>query len=143
MDFKEKHLVGGDKLAVKRYILDELHAYGNVIDLEEDPFEEISPKVKSAEWLVEERNGDLLGKISFLLSAPLTDQELIDLKNWTIDQNSDGFGESFEQTEVPINSYCLGLPRGINCPSCLVSFYDGKETIYTERELEQLTGSSY
>lgn len=57
----------------------------------------IEDKLVYAEWSVETRNGNLYGKISCCFRESLTDEETERLKRTITGQNSDGFGESFEQ----------------------------------------------
>lgn len=57
----------------------------------------LKDKLVSAEWTVEERNGELYGCVNVRLREVLTEEEEESLKDWIVGQNSDGFGESFEQ----------------------------------------------
>lgn len=57
----------------------------------------VKDKLVSAEWTVEERNGELYGCVNVRLREVLTEEEEESLKDWIVGQNSDGFGESFEQ----------------------------------------------
>ena len=57
-------------------------------------------KLLSAIWDVETVNGTVYGCIHIKLSEPLTAEEKEDLRDGLIGQNSDGFGEGFEQRPV-------------------------------------------
>ena len=57
-------------------------------------------KLLYAEWGVENRNDRLYGKISCYFSAPLSTEETERLKDAITGQNSDGFGEGFEQCGI-------------------------------------------
>lgn len=59
-----------------------------------------SEKLRSADWDVERRNGELYGCITVQTAGPLTEDEEQDLKQWISGQNSDGLGEGFEQREL-------------------------------------------
>lgn len=57
-------------------------------------------KLLYVEWGVENRSGRLYGKISCYFSAPLCAEETERLKDAITGQNSDGFGEGFEQRGI-------------------------------------------
>ena len=57
-------------------------------------------KLLYVEWGVENRNDRLYGKISCYFSAPLSTEETERLKDAITGQNSDGFGEGFEQCGI-------------------------------------------
>lgn len=57
-------------------------------------------KLLYVEWGVENRNDRLYGKISCYFSAPLSTEETERLKDAITGQNSDGFGEGFEQRGI-------------------------------------------
>lgn len=57
-----------------------------------------------AEWTVENRNGNLYGKISCYFREPITEEETERLKDTITGQNSDGFGEGFEQHPIRVDS---------------------------------------
>lgn len=59
--------------------------------------------ILAVEWDVEEIRGTLYGCIHVDLAAPLTVSEQAELKEWLTGQNSDGFGEGFEQREIEID----------------------------------------
>ena len=60
----------------------------------------ITDKILYAEWAVEEKSGKLYGKISCYLNETLTTEETERLKHAIDGQNSDGFGEGFEQCGI-------------------------------------------
>ena len=60
----------------------------------------ITDKILYAEWTVEEKSGKLYGKISCYLNETLTTEETERLKHAIDGQNSDGFGEGFEQCSI-------------------------------------------
>lgn len=64
--------------------------------------ENLEDKLVSAEWTVEERNGELYGCVNVRLREVLTEEEEESIKDWIVGQNSDGFGESFEQ--IPLET---------------------------------------
>ena len=57
-------------------------------------------KLLYVEWGVENRSGRLYGKISCHFSTPLSAEETERLKDAITGQNSDGFGEGFEQCSI-------------------------------------------
>ena len=57
-------------------------------------------KLLYVEWGVENRNDRLYGKTSCYFSAPLSTEETERLKDAITGQNSDGFGEGFEQCGI-------------------------------------------
>ena len=63
-------------------------------------FDELKDKLTSAEWTIEERNGEVYGKVDCKLRSPLVGDEEFALKSWIEGQNGDGFGEVFEQQPV-------------------------------------------
>ena len=66
-------------------------------------------KLVSAKWGVESRNGQLFGRIECSLKEPLTDSETKILKKWIAGQNSDGFGEGFEQQTIKTEDAEIGV----------------------------------
>lgn len=62
--------------------------------------DELQGKISSVVWGVEEMNGHLVGKIDCTFTEELTDAETECLKEWIVGQNSDGFGEGFEQRPI-------------------------------------------
>ena len=57
-------------------------------------------KMLSARWGLVEMDDTLYGKVDFRLREPFTDEEKQRVKQWVTGQNSDGFGEGFEQREL-------------------------------------------
>ena len=87
----------------------------------------IEDKLVYAEWSVETRNGNLYGKISCYFRESLTDEETERLKRTITGQNSDGFGESFEQHPVRVDS-----------DDIYVSFWDDKDYfLKTSSEMDE------
>ena len=64
----------------------------------------IEDKLVYAEWSVETRNGNLYGKIFCYFREPITEEETERLKDTITGQNSDGFGEGFEQHPIRVDS---------------------------------------
>ena len=60
----------------------------------------IKAKLVSAKWSVESYRGRLFGKIECSLKESLTDAEAGILTDWITGQNSDGYGEHFEQRPI-------------------------------------------
>lgn len=57
-------------------------------------------KLKSMKWGVENIRGELFGCIKVELTAPLTESEKEELTDFISGQNSDGWGEGFEQHPI-------------------------------------------
>ena len=89
----------------------------------------IKEKLVFAEWGVEERRGMLYGKIDCYLTEALTPEETERLRDAVSGQNSDGFGEGFEQREIPIDEGDL-----------YVSYWHSGDDyfLYTEDEMNEL-----
>lgn len=60
----------------------------------------VRAKLLSTDWTVEQRGQAVFGQVDVRLTAPLTEVETESLKNWIAGQNSDGFGEGFEQSPI-------------------------------------------
>ena len=60
----------------------------------------VKAKLVSAKWGVETYRGRLFGKIECSLKEELTDAETEILTDWISGQNSDGYGEHFEQQPI-------------------------------------------
>ena len=60
----------------------------------------VKAKLVSAKWGVEAYRGRLFGKIECSLKEELTDVETEILTDWISGQNSDGYGEHFEQQPI-------------------------------------------
>lgn len=91
----------------------------------------LEDKLLFAEWNVEEINGTLYGRIDCYLTEALTDDETKRLKDAVTGQNSDGFGENFEQSEICTDEGSL-----------YVSFWncDGRYFLYTDDEMNAYLG---
>lgn len=88
----------------------------------------LGKKVIYAVWGVEEINEELYGKIDCYLSETLNDEETEKLKDTLIGQNSDGFGESFEQRPVTVDDGDL-----------YISFWNSGNDyfLYTDSEMDE------
>lgn len=60
-------------------------------------------KVTSLYPSVETINGELTGVMIAWVKEPLTDQEVADLAQYISGQNSDGYGEGFEQFPIKVD----------------------------------------
>lgn len=60
----------------------------------------VKRKLASMSWGIENYHGKLFGKIECSLREALTDDETEILKDWISGQNSDGWGEGFEQRPI-------------------------------------------
>lgn len=60
----------------------------------------IHGKLLTAVWSVQEMDGSLYGRVEVTSTAPLTPEESEAMKDWICGQNSDGFGEGFEQRPI-------------------------------------------
>ena len=63
----------------------------------------IVDKLISVYWGVEAVGYDLYGCITATFKSPLTAEEETEFKDWLCGQNSDGFGEGFEQYEIKVD----------------------------------------
>lgn len=61
---------------------------------------ELKEKITSVVWNVEEMHDHLVGRIDCTINQDLTEEETAQLKDWITGQNSDGFGEGFEQRPI-------------------------------------------
>lgn len=84
-------------------------------------------KLRSVVWGVEDIKGVLYGCITAELSEHLTESEKEELKDWICGQNSDGFGEGFEQRPIRISE-----------GEMYVSFWNSSDEyfIYDEKEMQ-------
>lgn len=84
-------------------------------------------KLRSVVWGVEDIKGVLYGCITVELSEHLTESEKEELKDWICGQNSDGFGEGFEQRPIRVNE-----------GEMYVSFWNSSDEyfIYDEEEMQ-------
>lgn len=88
---------------------------------------DLQDKLVFVEWSVEELDGTLYGKIDCYLSAPLTETELERLRTTLNGQNSDGFGEGFEERAIYVDDGRL-----------YVSFWNSTDDYFlrTEEEMQ-------
>ena len=93
-----------------------------------DRNEEINNKLVTAKWGIEEYRGRLFGKIECGLREELTDREKDILTEWITGQNSDGYGEHFEQQPISTDDGKL-----------YVSFWNSSDdyTLMTHDELDE------
>ena len=84
-------------------------------------------KLRSVVWGVEDIKGVLYGCITAELTDHLTESEKEELKDWICGQNSDGFGEGFEQRPIRISE-----------GEMYVSFWNSSNEyfIYDEKEMQ-------
>ncbi len=87
----------------------------------------IGEKLLHAEWSVEEISGTLYGRIDCYLSEPISPDETEKLRDAIRGQNSDGFGEGFEQRDIPTGEGDLN-----------VSFWNSGDDyfLYTQDEMD-------
>ena len=73
-------------------------------DMSEYMWDDDGPKekIESMYWGFEGYTGCLYGRVDVELKAPLTDEEVEQIKDYIYGQNSDGLGEGFEQQEIRI-----------------------------------------
>lgn len=60
----------------------------------------IKRKLLTAVWGIQEMDGSLYGQVEVTSTVPLTPEESEAMKDWICGQNSDGFGEGFEQRPI-------------------------------------------
>ncbi len=82
-------------------------------------------KLSFVEWNVEEVRGTLYGRIDCHITEELTTEEIESLRDAVCGQNSDGFGEGFEQREIEIDEGDL-----------YVSFWNCHDSYFLETEDE-------
>lgn len=58
----------------------------------------------SAVWGVSEYNGELYGSVTIQTTRKLDQREVEEIRRWICGQNSDGFGEGFEQNSIIVDS---------------------------------------
>lgn len=88
----------------------------------------IGKKLLYAVWGLEEMNGKIYGKIDCYLNEELNTEEIEKLRSAIRGQNSDGFGESFEQCAIKTDDGDL-----------YVSFWNSSSDyfLYTESEMDE------
>lgn len=100
------HTVDSHEAAVCYYceILKALEAYddGDMAEYYDGP-ESAKEKLLDVSWGVEVVNCTLYGCITAKLKSPFTVAEEANFKDWIEGQNSDGFGECFEQQEIKVD----------------------------------------
>ena len=82
---------------IREALHEELRKNGDISNYLDPPLKD---KIASVEWDIEKIGRAVYGKIACELRAPLTEDEQFDLTEWILGQNSDGFGEDFEQQPV-------------------------------------------
>ena len=90
-------------------------------------------KLKMARWSVEEINGVLYGRIDCRSTEAFTPEEIEAIKDGITGQNSDGFGEGFEQREIRTEDGDL-----------YVSFWQSGNDyfVYTQSEMDEYLNQS-
>ena len=90
-------------------------------------------KLKMAVWSVEEIGGVLYGRIDCRSAESFTAEEIAAIKDGITGQNSDGFGEGFEQREIPTDDGDM-----------YVSFWHPGDDyfIYTQEEMDEYINQS-
>lgn len=90
--------------------------------------ESVKQKLVSAVWTVEDVNNTLYGCVKASMKEPLTEDEKTALKSWISGQNSDGFGEGFEQRPLETENGDL-----------YISFWSRGEDyfVYTQEEMDE------
>ena len=93
-----------------RFLRDYISEIEEKVEREQDPDFELgdyitehpsaNAKLKMARWSVEEIGGVLYGRIDCRSAEAFTPEEIEALKDGISGQNSDGFGEGFEQREI-------------------------------------------
>ncbi len=88
-------------------------------------------KLLLADWGFEVMDDELYGKVDIRLTEPMTEEEETELRDWILGQNSDGFGEGFEQQAISTDEGEL-----------YVSFWDSGEGYFIkdEDEMEEYLG---
>jgi hypothetical protein len=66
-------------------------------------------KLIHVEWDVESVGGELYGCIKAKLKEPFTKSEEKEFKDWIRGQNSDGFGEGFEQRDIEVDDGVMNV----------------------------------
>ena len=82
-------------------------------------------KLIHVEWDVESVGGELYGCIKAKLKEPFTKSEEKEFKDWIRGQNSDGFGEGFEQRDIEVDDGVMN-----------VSFWHSSDDYFIDNEAE-------
>lgn len=85
----------------------------------------VAGKLVSVYWGVEAIGYELYGCMTATFKSPLTDEEEVDFKDWLCGQNSDGFGEGFEQQEIKVDDGYL-----------TISFWTPSEAYFIDNDYE-------
>lgn len=90
--------------------------------------EGVEKKLASADWNVEVIKGEMYGCVNVRLKEEITAEEKDALKEWISGQNSDGFGEGFEQRPLSIEEGDL-----------YISFWNSGEDyfVYDSNEMDE------
>lgn len=88
----------------------------------------IKGKLLTAVWSIQEMDGSLYGQVEVTSTAPLTPEESEAMKDWICGQNSDGFGEGFEQRPIETVNGDLYVHFWSSDPDYFIA---------TEKELDQ------
>ena len=126
-----------------RFLSDYISEIEEKLESEQDPDFELgdyitehpsaNAKLKMARWSVEEIGGVLYGRIDGRSTEAFTPEEIEALKDGISGQNSDGFGEGFEQREIRTNDGDL-----------YVSFWHSGDDyfIHTQSEMDEYINQS-
>jgi len=121
-----------------RYLSDYQDEIQELLEREQNPDFELgdyitdhptaNAKLKMAVWSVEEIGGVLYGRIDCRSAESFTAEEIAAIKDGITGQNSDGFGEGFEQREIPTDDGDM-----------YVSFWHPGDDyfIYTQEEMDE------
>lgn len=90
--------------------------------------ESVKEKLVSIVWTVDEVDEKLYGCVNVRLKEPLTKEETEILKDWISGQNSDGYGEGFEQRAIEVEEGDL-----------YVSFWHSGDDyfVYSQEEMDE------
>ena len=126
-----------------RYLRDYISEIEEKLESEQNPDFELGDyitdhptadaKLKMARWSVEEINGVLYGRIDCRSAEAFTPEEIEAIKDGITGQNSDGFGEGFEQREIRTEDGDL-----------YVSFWQSGNDyfVYTQSEMDEYLNQS-
>lgn len=103
-EYGEETEVGNEFLKASKYEIKEMLEQEQPPDLDMSEYItdhlKANEKLVSAVWSVEEIDGTLYGRIDCHSTEAFTEEETEALKEGIAGQNSDGFGEGFEQKEI-------------------------------------------